>query len=100
MNSCAGCNYFVTTRCYTRIAHIVRITSCMAYYTHHNTLCFQSKPSSDSGMFDTREELENYLWFWGAMNRADSEAKMREVGEIGNFAIRINASGRFVMTFW
>ena len=51
-------------------------------------------------MFDVREELDNYQWFWGDMNRADSEVKMKAEGEVGNFAIRVNASGHYVMTFW
>ncbi|CAI8022104.1 hypothetical protein GBAR_LOCUS13007 [Geodia barretti] len=51
-------------------------------------------------MFEVREELENYKWFWGEMNRADSETKMRAEGEVGNFAIRLNANGHYVMTFW
>ena len=60
----------------------------------------QNKPSSDSGMFEGREELDNYEWFWGDMNRVDSEARIKEEGEVGNFAIRVNANGHFVMTFW
>jgi hypothetical protein len=51
-------------------------------------------------MFEVREELDNYKWFWGEMNRADSETMMRAEGEVGNFAIRVNANGHYVMTFW
>jgi hypothetical protein len=58
------------------------------------------KSSSDSGQFDVREELDNYQWYWGHMNRVDSEARMKAEGSVGNFAIRVNASGHFVMTFW
>ena len=60
----------------------------------------QTKTCSDSAMFEAREELDNNLWFWGDMNRTDSETRMKAEGEIGNFAIRVNATGHFVMTFW
>lgn len=49
---------------------------------------------------EPREELDDYTWFWGHMNRAESEAKMKKVGVVGNFAIRINATGCYIMTFW
>ena len=60
----------------------------------------QTKSISDSGQFKVREELDKYQWYWGHMSRADSEAKMKEEGELGNFAIRVNASGYYIMTFW
>ena len=46
------------------------------------------------------EKLDYYQWFWGDMSRVDCVAKMREKGDVGNFAIRVNASGHFVMTLW
>ena len=63
-------------------------------------VCVQQTSTSDGGQFAIREELDNYKWFWGNMNRADSEAKMKAEGKIGNFAIRVNATGSYVMTFW
>ena len=60
----------------------------------------QQTSVSDSAKFEAREELENYPWFWGHMDRPTSEKKMKEVGKVGNFSIRINAKGEYVMTFW
>ena len=63
-------------------------------------VCVQQTSTSDGGQFAIREELDNYKWFWSHMNRGDSEAKMKAEGKIGNFAIRVNATGSYVMTFW
>jgi len=67
------------------------------------------KSQSDGGKFDVRqrvevvddpEELENYRWFWGCMSRQECENKLKSEGKVGNFVIRINASGDFIMSFW
>jgi len=68
-----------------------------------------TKSQSDGGKFDVRqrvevvddpEELENYRWFWGCMSRQECENKLKSEGKVGNFVIRINASGDFIMSFW
>ena len=69
------------------------------------------KSQSDGGRFNVRqvvqveeegnpEELENYKWFWGHMNRKDCEEQLRAEGNIGNFVIRVNATGNYIMSFW
>ena len=69
------------------------------------------KSQSDGGKFNVRqvvqveevgdpEELENYRWFWGSMSRRDCEDRLRVEGEVGNFVVRINATGNYVMSFW
>ena len=39
-------------------------------------------------------------WFWHYMSRQDCEKKLRDEGKIGNFAIRINANGHYIMSLW
>ncbi len=46
------------------------------------------------------EELENYKWFWGHMNRSDCERRLHMEGEVGNFVVRINADGNLVFSLW
>ena len=46
------------------------------------------------------EELDNYGWFWGCMSRQDCEKKLQSEGKVGNFVVRINASGNYIMSFW
>ena len=69
------------------------------------------KSQSDGGKFNARdvvqveeegnpEELENYKWFWGHMNRKDCEEQLRAEGNVGNFVIRVNATGNYIMSFW
>lgn len=66
---------------------------------------------SDGGKFDRLlgvqveeegdpEELDNYGWFWGCMSRQDCEKKLQSEGKVGNFVVRINASGNYIMSFW
>ena len=68
-----------------------------------------SKSQSDGGKFDVRhrvevvddpEELENYRWFWSCMSRQECEKKLKSEGKVGNFVIRINANGDYIMSFW
>ena len=62
---------------------------------------------SDGGKFDRllgvqveEEELDNYGWFWGCMTRQECEKKLQSEGKVGNFVVRINASGNYIMSFW
>ena len=66
---------------------------------------------SDGGKFDRLlgvqveeegdpEELDNYAWFWGCMSRQDCEKKLQSEGKVGNFVVRINANGNYIMSFW
>ena len=34
------------------------------------------------------------------MSRQDCEKKLKEEGDIGNFVIRINANGRYILSLW
>ena len=58
---------------------------------------WQPEPNHTSA---TKEKLEKYGWFWGNISRSQSEKKMTEEGKVGNFSIRINADGYYVMTLW
>lgn len=84
-------------------------TFCRSTATHGATSSSSdSKSFSDSGKFNIRkndldldsEELCNYQWFWGPMGRADCENRLTQTGKCGNFVVRVNASGDFVMSFW
>ena len=44
------------------------------------------------------QELEGYPWFWGWMSREDCERRLHAEGEVGNFVVRINAMGDYVMS--
>lgn len=46
------------------------------------------------------EELERYDWYWGEMSREDCTQSLKERGLVGNFVVRKNNRGDFVMTFW
>ena len=39
-------------------------------------------------------------WFWDTTSRQEAERRLLSEGKIGNFIVRINASGHFVMTYW
>ena len=69
------------------------------------------KSQSNGGKFNVRdvvqveeegnpEELENYKWFWGHMNRKDCEEQLRAEGNVGNFVIRVDATGHYIMSLW
>lgn len=71
----------------------------------------RSKSQSDSGRFKVRmavevndpaeeEELNNYTWYWGSMKRPECEKKLQEEGLVGNFVVRLNARGEYIMSFW
>ena len=68
-----------------------------------------SKSHSDGGCFSERispgssnghENFDNYSWFWDTMSRADTEKKLQTEGKVGNFVVRVNAEGRYVMSVW
>ena len=46
------------------------------------------------------QELEEHPWFWGWMSREDCERRLETEGEVGNFVVRINAMGDYIMSFW
>ena len=39
-------------------------------------------------------------WFWGYMSRQKCEKKLMKEGKIGNFAIRVNVDGYFILSLW
>ena len=64
---------------------------------------------SDGGRFSERdptgstnglENLNNYSWYWDSMSRQDAEKKLEEEGKVGNFIVRLNLEGTYVMTVW
>ena len=55
---------------------------------------------ADLGPLDgsSTQQLEEYPWVWGWMSREDCERKLHAEGEVGNFVVRINAMGDYVMS--
>ena len=39
-------------------------------------------------------------WFWGYMNRGDSEKKLYNEGKIGDFIVRLNSDRQLVISLW
>lgn len=46
------------------------------------------------------EDLGRFTWYWGVTSRADCEAMLKEKGVVGNFVVRMNDRGDFIMSFW
>ena len=46
------------------------------------------------------EDLSKYDWFWGPMSRDECAKELQERGQIGNFIVRKNDRGDYVMSFW
>lgn len=46
------------------------------------------------------DSLAYKRWFWGYMNRGDTEKKLYNEGNMGDFIIRLNASKHLVMSLW
>lgn len=46
------------------------------------------------------EDLSKYEWFWGPMSRDECAKELQERGQIGNFIVRKNDRGDYVMSFW
>ena len=38
-------------------------------------------------------------WFWGHISRAECDKRLRTEGRVGNFVVRINAEGIYVMSY-
>ncbi|XP_064390037.1 uncharacterized protein LOC135337940 isoform X3 [Halichondria panicea] len=45
-------------------------------------------------------DYEECKWFWGKASRQEAERRLLSEGKVGNFIVRINASGHYVMTYW
>ncbi len=60
-----------------------------------------SQPTSSNGnsVID-EDELSRYDWYWGEMTRDDCTVSLKERGMVGNFVVRKNNRGDFVMSFW
>ena len=43
---------------------------------------------------------EKCKWYWGCMSRTDCADKLRTEGSLGNFVVRMNANGHYVMSLW
>lgn len=59
-----------------------------------------STTTSNTKINVDEEDLERYDWYWGEMSREDCTQSLKERGIIGNFVVRKNNRGDFVMTFW
>jgi hypothetical protein len=49
---------------------------------------------------DEDEDLSLYDWYWGQMSREECGRELMERGKIGNFVVRKNDRGDYVMSFW
>lgn len=49
---------------------------------------------------DDNEDLTQYDWYWGQMSRDECGKELMERGKIGNFVVRKNDRGDYVMSFW
>jgi len=50
---------------------------------------------------DTNEmDYEKCKWYWGNVPRQEAEKRLLSEGKRGNFIVRINANGYYVMTYW
>lgn len=65
--------------------------------SHSDGGCFERKSTGSSSNL---ENLNSYPWFWGSMSRQDAQKKLEEEGKVGNFIVRLNAEGTYVMTVW
>ena len=61
-----------------------------------------SQPSSSSGnsVVIDEDELLRYDWYWGEMTRDECTQSLKEKGSVGNFVVRRNSRGDYVMSFW
>lgn len=76
----------------------------------HNTAVKLTKQSNSAdGSFmhkadqlpdEDEDDLHRYEWYWGEMSREECGKNLKEKGEIGNFVVRKNDRGNFVMSFW
>lgn len=59
--------------------------------------CVMRRPTLDE---EEEEDLVRYEWYWGPMSREECGRQLKERGQIGNFIVRKNDRGDFVMSFW
>ena len=45
-------------------------------------------------------DMTRYAWYWGPLSRQECETELKERGIVGNFVVRMNTSGDYVMSFW
>ena len=46
------------------------------------------------------EDLGRFTWYWGVTSRSDCEAMLKDKGVVGNFVVRMNDRGDYIMSFW
>ena len=46
------------------------------------------------------EDLCRFTWYWGMTSRADCETMLKDKGVVGNFVVRMNDRGDYIMSFW
>ena len=57
----------------------------------------KTKPSEDD---DDDDDLSMFDWYWGQMSRDECGKELMDRGKIGNFVVRKNDRGDYVMSFW
>lgn len=66
--------------------------------SHSDGGCFPGR--TPPGRSSSHENFNNYSWFWDTISRADTEKKLQTEGKVGNFIVRLNAEGSYVMSVW
>lgn len=61
---------------------------------------FMHGPSSQQSTDEEEDDLSRYDWYWGPMSREECERGLKEKGQIGNFVVRKNDRGSYIMSFW
>ncbi|XP_019852537.1 PREDICTED: uncharacterized protein LOC100638682 [Amphimedon queenslandica] len=55
---------------------------------------------SSQSIDEEEDDLSRYDWYWGPMSRDECERSLKEKGQIGNFVVRKNDRGSYIMSFW
>ncbi len=69
-------------------------------FRHRTDLSDQRMPGNSNDVGVDEEELSRHDWYWGEMTRDDCTKALKDKGNVGNFVVRKNNRGDYVMSFW
>ena len=69
-------------------------------FRHRTDLSDRPMSDSSNDVGVDEEEMSRYDWYWGEMTRDDCTRALKEKGNVGNFVVRKNNRGDYVMSFW
>ena len=81
------------------VSHATVALTTSSYHSADGKLV-HSTTSNRSVTQEEEEDLMRYQWYWGPMNRSSCEQELKAKGKVGNFVVRKNDSGYFIMSFW